>query len=202
MSKEHMENMLDGKILFRNLPYFKKLDDKARGDKNEGSHIDSPSNLVTLTFRQGSTHGNFSFINSLKYPEKVFIFCLSEKYDNTLYKAFNSDVCIQINNAQEFFQLCKCSFNKIRSLKFDKETGLINKKVEYFEYNKRTEGNVKDPCCIPFFKHQSFSNQKEYRLIFGKRWAFKKLQQEIVTRDYRELNQYDGSEKEFLIEDL
>ena len=151
-----------GNLLFRNLSYFRKIEDKGRNDFLEGLHMDYPNNDMIIETTNGRTRweGRAAFLNSIN-PDRVFVFCLSEILSNELFIEFNADTCVEIIETEEFISRCNETIS--RQQRFS-ESGLLHDRVEYYAPNKRTKRNVKDPLCIPFFKHKSYSHQREYRL--------------------------------------
>ena len=76
----------EGRLLFRNLTYFKQTEDVNRADHLEAIHRHNPTNNVTI---QNSTKGitinvNASFLNSID-SDLVFAFCTSKVLDDTLF---------------------------------------------------------------------------------------------------------------------
>jgi hypothetical protein len=92
-----LADFLDGCILFRNLAYFRQIEDKARGDLTEGMHIDKPDNPVTVEGMDGpvKSKGPFAFHNEVN-QERVFAFCLSARLAPELLSEFGCDACVEI----------------------------------------------------------------------------------------------------------
>ena len=53
--------------------------------------------------------------------------------------------------------------------------------VEYYEFNKKTKRNIKDPKDICLLKHSNYSNQNEFRMFFAIDNEFK-LKQTITIK--------------------
>jgi hypothetical protein len=172
-----------GKLLFRNLSYFRQYEDRFRGDPIEGIHMDKPDKGFTITnVTQGfSITGNFSFLNSIN-QDRVFIFCLSNKYDIELYNEFSSDACIVIKDPHKFIARCRRAVKKLEIKGIADKKGLINRAVDYYQFNQAVERSIKDPLNLPFFKASQFSHQGEYRILFGYPGAFI-LKQRIIDND-------------------
>jgi hypothetical protein len=151
-----------GDLLFRNLAYFRQIEELGRGDLLEGLHIDRPDNAITLTREDGRSfsYDGASMINEIAV-ERLFVFCLSTALLGSLFDEFKSDVCVEIVDPTEFFRRCERTVD--RQVRWQ-ESGLLHGPVEYYAPNKPAVGNTKDPKCIPFFKHESYAHQREYRL--------------------------------------
>ena len=82
----------EGALLFRNLTYFRQKEDRGRGDKAEGIHVDNPDNLVTIRIlNKGRTlTDDCSFLNSIE-QDKVFVFCMSAILKQNLFDDFGAD---------------------------------------------------------------------------------------------------------------
>jgi hypothetical protein len=59
-----------GDILFRNLAYFRKVEDRGRTDLLEGLHMDYPDNPITIDAAAGGRlwHGRAAFLNPTSPP--------------------------------------------------------------------------------------------------------------------------------------
>lgn len=156
-----------GKILFRNLAYFKKDESAQRGDPWEGLHRDNPDHDCELTvLKSGKTiAGDFSLLREIDC-ENVFVFCLSQEFSKKLYYKFDSDVCIEMADINEFVKRIRKQV--IPKLSTNKKAGVLHKPVHYYASNKPAEFNVSDPFEIPFAKDEFFTDQDEYRIVFGK----------------------------------
>lgn len=164
-----------GEILFRNLTYFRQQEGKVRGDPYEGIHKDHPGTDITIhNFTQGiSSVGKFSFLNSTN-SDHIFAFCLSERFDNELKLEFECDACIEIFNPKEFVRRIRFHLRRLISVH---KTGLLAKPVLYYNPSSTALFDVKDPTQLAFVKNEFYAKQKEYRLSFGTRQAFKLIQQ-------------------------
>ena len=151
-----------GEILFRNMAYFRKIEDKGRADLLEGLHVDRPDGGLKLTRQDGTAlhHDGAAFINSVN-TDRVFIFCLATILDDGLYKEFKADTCVQLLDTKEFVNRCE---RKVKKQRRFSENGFMHAPVEYYAPNEPTVRPVQDPIWIPFFKHLDYSHQHEYRL--------------------------------------
>ena len=98
----------DGKLLFRNLSYFIKIEDKIRGDVLEGTHVDKglSGDGFDVTLEDGMKLKGQHFMNSIEDTNVTFVFCLSTVFDEKLFDEFECDACIKINNVVEFINRC------------------------------------------------------------------------------------------------
>lgn len=161
----------EGKILFRNLTFFKEIeDDNKRRDELEGSHRDTgkSDNGFDIILQNGSKLKGDYFDNSIN-TDKVFVFCLSNVYDEKLYDDFKCDACVRITDTREFLNLCKI---KIALLK-GKISKLFFNNVEYYDYTKQISMDLKEPTNIPLFKRKIYEPQHEFRLYFAENDGFK-----------------------------
>jgi hypothetical protein len=170
-----------GDLLFRNLSYFRRIEDIGRCDLLEGLHMDYPDNDITIKTTDGRVKwkGQAAFLNSIN-PNKIFVFCLSEALLPQLYTEFNADTCLEILDPGKFLQ--KCTTEISRQIRFS-EYGLLHNRVEYYAPNRSVEHNVKDPYFIPFFKHEKYSHQQEYRLATATGGGFKLIQR-IINKNF------------------
>lgn len=152
-----------GDLLFRNLSFFRQSEAEGRRDLLEGLHMDKPDNDLTLQTLDGrkTWKGQGAFLNSIN-SNKLFAFCLSEKHTPALYDEFEADACIEILHPDEFLHRCDATISRQRRFS---DSGLIHGEVEYYAPNKSAKRNVKDPRQIPFFKHEAYHHQLEYRLV-------------------------------------
>lgn len=188
LPEQYVNEVLSGNILFRNLIYFKKIEDAARQDLFEGMHVDKPDNDISITVLDTGKKisGKFAFHNALKNMDKVFCFCMTTE-QNPLLKKFGG-ACVEID-AIKLIQRLKTALNKQRySLMIgDKYPLLLHKNVSYYKKNAAIEINIKDPYNIPFLKQDTFEEEKEYRFVFARRKGLE-LEQRIVNDLYSELD--------------
>lgn len=170
-----------GDLLFRNLSYFRRIEEVGRNDLLEGLHMDRPDNDITIqAVDDGFTwKGPAAFLNSIN-QDRLLIFCLSEVLSEDLYSEFGADACIEFTEPEEFIRRCQRVVD--RQSRFA-ESGLLHDRVEYYAPNAPAIRSVKDPRCIPFFKHQAYSPQREYRLAVALRGGLK-LTQRIVSEKF------------------
>ncbi len=168
-----------GDLLFRNLSFFRQIEEIGRSDFLEGVHMDYPDNDMNIETNDGRVKwkGRAAFLNSIN-TDRVFVFCLSEVLLKDLFTEFDSDTCVEIIKPEEF--LNKCHETISRQTRFS-ESGLLHKRVEYYAPNRPAKRNVKDTKCIPFFKHEEYSLQQEYRLAVALRGGLK-LKQRIINK--------------------
>jgi len=172
----------NGELLFRNLTYFRQYEGARRGDPLEAHHRDNPDNDIVLTnLSTGKqTEGDFSFLNTTD-SELIFVFCMSIVHNSDLYAEFNCNACIEITDVNKFLLRTR---TKLRHLISCHKSGLLHGNVKYYAANKPAEFNIKDPKEISFAKDEIFKQQYEYRLIFGKKKAFKLVQKIIYNEGY------------------
>ncbi len=162
-----------GDLLFRNLSFFRKNEEKGRGDLLEGLHMDHPDNPITITNLSVPSNppwvGDAAMLNSI-VPDDVFIFCFSKGLSVNLYKEFNCDTCVEIEDTQAFMGRLKNAISKLLSFQ---QYGLLHGKAYYYEPDQAAPADVSDPLNIPFFKHASYAHQKEYRFVLPKKNSLK-----------------------------
>ena len=171
-----------GTVLFRNLSYFRQMADRSRGDHLEGHHRDNPDNDVTITnLSSGMTvSGDFSFLNSTN-TDKTFIYCLSTFHDEQLYEDFSCDACVEIMEPAEFIRRVRIAVKRLVSID---PAGLMFGPVHYYAVNKPSKSDIKNPKKLAFLKDEEYSYQREYRLVFGRKNAFKLEQRIVVNSAY------------------
>jgi hypothetical protein len=201
LSSDYLEGTVsDGKILFRNFTYFKQQEDKTRGDYLEASHRDNPDNDITITAQKNGVPRKIdaSFVN-LMDSDLIFMFCTSLNFSSHYYEEFDCDACIEITNPEEF---CRRLRVAVRQKYSTHKKGLLCGKVNYYCTNKPTDQNIKDASTLPFLKDEIYSDQYEFRFVFGTRKAFKLKQQLILNKghDFRaEAKMGKAQSKEIII---
>jgi hypothetical protein len=180
-----------GEVLFRTLSYFRAIEHAARGDEAEGVHIDAPDNDVTLETNTGlRVVGRFRYLRSIN-QDRIFAFCCSTGLDAGLFDAFDADTCVVIHDPEAFFARCAAAAR--HPLPLD-PPGIIHGTVSYFSPNLPAPLDVTDPRKIPFLKHESFSDQKEYRVVFSRRGGFT-LTQRIVQPAFTFAEEISGARR-------
>ena len=171
-----------GAVLFRNLSYFRQMGDRSRGDHLEGHHRDNPERDVTIkNLSTGVTvSGDFSFLNSTN-SDKTFVYCLSTLHEERLYDDFSCDACIEILEPAEFIRRVRIAVKRLISID---PAGLICRPVHYYAANKPSKSDIKNPKELVFLKDEQYSYQREYRMVFGRRNAFKLEQKIVVNSGY------------------
>ncbi len=167
-----------GDLLFRNLSYFRRIEEKGRGDLLEGLHMDYPDNPIKIETTDGRVkwEGRAAFLNRVK-TDKLYVFCLSRELNPALYYEFGADACIEITDAPEFLRRCeRVIATQVRFA----ESGLLHGPVLYYAPNQPLDADVTDVRIIPFCKHKSYSHQAEYRLAFATRGGLS-LTRQIVN---------------------
>jgi hypothetical protein len=171
IASKHVDKVYEkGIFLFRNLTYYKQYECNYRGDPFEGLHRDNPDNDITI---RNLTTGHIlqddlSITNEIA-ADSIFIFCLSKSIKSELFEEFRADRCIVINDLDELIiRLNK----KLKKMMIVDKRHLIYNDVTYYNPNESINVNIKDPSQIPFLKHKKYSDQDEFRLVFGKRKAF------------------------------
>jgi len=187
-----------GKLLFRNFTYFRQTEGKTRGDYLEAHHRDNPDHDITITNMSSgqAASGDFSFLNSTN-SDVIFMFCTSKNHDSNLYEEFEADACIEIKDVPELLRRMRMSVMKLIQIH---KHGLLHRDVTYYEPSKPSQENIKDATVLPFLKDSIYAHQGEYRMVFGRKGAFK-LKQQIVANsgyDFRAAAQ-SGMAKEKLL---
>jgi hypothetical protein len=154
-------DVLDGRLLFRNLAYFRKSEHAAQGDEIEGIHVDDPDEAVLDNLTTGQRlRGRFPFHNYVN-SERVFVFCMSLVLSDRLYDEF-APHCVVIHDVPEFIRRWQLG---VRTSPLLQHGPILSDRVTYYEKNQATSLDITDPERIPFAKHQSFDYQEEFRLV-------------------------------------
>lgn len=160
-----------GVVLFSNLAHFRMSEDIGRRDLLEGLHRDYPDNPVTIKAMHG--HGWFrgraAFLNSIN-TQRLFVFCLSEILDDSLFKRFSSDACVEIVNPLEFIRRCRVAVGK--NFRF-RDSSLLDGFISYYLPNRPAPIDVTNPRQLAFCKHEAYAVEREYRLAFPLKGALK-----------------------------
>jgi hypothetical protein len=142
--------------------------------------MDYPDNDITIENADGRRwQRRAAFLNSIN-SNKLFVFCLSEVLSPSLYAEFSADSCVEILDLDEFFRRCRETISQ--QPRFS-ESGLMHDRVEYYAPGRPAIRNVKDPRCVPFFKHEAYSHQAEYRLATALRRGLQ-LTERIVSQKF------------------
>ena len=150
-----------GDLLFRNLSYFRKIEGIGRQDLLEGLHLDRPDNPVRIQTQDGRAwEGPAAFLNSID-QDRVFVFCLSTEHSDDLYREFEADACIEILEPEAFLSQVRRVVSRQRRFA---SSGLLDGRVVYYAPNRDLGLDPTDVKRIPFFKHEAYANQSEYRL--------------------------------------
>ena len=170
-----------GDVLFRNLAYFRKIEDRGRSDLLEGLHMDYPDTPITIRTVDGRLRwqGRAAFLNSIN-SQRLFIFCLSEIFDGSLFEEFRVDACVEIVNPPEFIRRCRVAVGK--QFRF-RDSSLLHGVTFYYMPNRPAPIDVTNPRQIAFCKHEAYAYQREYRLAFPLNGAFK-LTRRIVNEHF------------------
>jgi len=159
---QHLDDFVRrGRVLFRNLTFFRASEDAARGDLLEGRHIDRPGGGVSITNLSTGQRmqGDFAFVNSVD-TENIFVYCFSMKHDEELYRSFGADACVEITSITQFVRDCRQALRRKHS-----NLVICHGPVEYYSQKTAAEKCVKDPRNLPFFKPDRFASQAEYRIV-------------------------------------
>lgn len=175
LPSEYVEEVMEeGSLLFRTLSYFRQIGGEVRGDDLEGLHMDKPDDGFEVIMDNGKKLDGKRFVNSID-PEKVYVFCLSERLEKSLYDEFECNTCIRIHDVDTFLDRCK------RNIKGNPVVESFHYgSVEYYDYDKTTERDIQKPENIPLFKHSAYSNQEEFRLYFAMNEGLE-LDQKIIV---------------------
>ncbi|WP_461517053.1 hypothetical protein [Porticoccus sp.] len=171
-----------GEILFRNFTYFKQQEDKARGDYLEASHRDNPENDITITALKDSIPRNYdaSFVNSTN-SDLIYMFCTSLEFSPRYFEEFDCDACIEITEPEE---LCRRIRIAVKQKLSTHKKGLLYGEVNYYRPNEPVSQNMKDATVLPYLKDEIYSDQREFRFVFGVRKAFELKQQIIMNNGH------------------
>lgn len=181
-----------GDIPLRNLTYFQMSGDEARGDLFEGRHIDRPgSGVVVEEIGTGvKVEGDLAFVNSVD-EEGIYVYCLSEVHTLELYEEFDADACVEIRSSHQFVRDIRTAVKKLRRSYSWK---VVSGKVNYYRENEPARKNIKDPDNLPFFKPNSYFNQKEYRVVVAKKKSLQLTQRIVIGDKLGKTEQPDGKE--------
>lgn len=173
-----------GDLLFRNLAYFRKIEDRGRGDLLEGLHMDRPDNPIAIEAVDTRVRwqGRGAFLNSID-PQRLLVFSLSEILTDSMFGEFNADTCVEIMDPPEFIRRCRIAVG--RQLHF-RDSSLLYGRVFYYAPNRAAPIDVTNTRQIPFCKHEAYSHQREYRLAVPLRGGLK-----LTRRIVNELFSFD-----------
>jgi hypothetical protein len=165
------EAFLDGEIRFRSLAYFRDYEDgtsrQVIGDHYEGSRTWMPEGGVIMRGRTTGQVGKFTepwAFNALVNAEDIFVYCVSNSYNDLLVREFNAVACIEIFNKSAFF-------GRLRPA-LPPNAKLVSGPVEYYQYQQSEKLQLNtlmasSPDKIVRSKLVHFSYQDEYRFAFS-----------------------------------
>jgi len=166
-----------GVVLFRNLAHFRMIEDIGRRDLLEGLHMDYPDNPVTITSLHGRGwfRGRAAFLNSIN-TQRLFVFCLSEILDDSLFEKFSADACVEIVNPLEFIRRCRVA---VRKKFYFRDSDLLYRAISYYLPNRPAPIDVTNPRQLAFCKHEKYAVEREYRLAFALKGALKRTRRMV-----------------------
>lgn len=176
---KYSSDLLQGRLLFRNLVFFRQAEDPARGDLAEGMHIDQPDTPITVESLDGKIRRTARAFHNEIDQEKVFAFCMSTSLSESLCTEFGETI-VEITDVPGFLSRVRASVRKHPSLR---KSGLLCGRVEYYHHNRPVTSSVKDPLRLPFFKPIRFSYQEEYRLVCSRRGGLT-FRQSLVSHSH------------------
>lgn len=171
--------VLQGRLLFRNLAYFRQAEDLARGDLAEGMHIDQPDTPIVVESLDGKIRRTARAFHNEIDQERVFSFCISTALRESLCEEFGGAI-VEIVDVPAFLLRVRASVRKYPSLR---KSGLICGPVEYYRHNSSAIADDKDSRRLPFFKAIGFAYQEEYRLVCSQRRGLT-LRQSLVSHSH------------------
>lgn len=199
LPSQYLNNVINnGEILFRNFTHFRQTEGKTRGDYLEAHHRDNPDNNIRIKNLSKNFEREYdaSCLNSTN-SDLIYMFCASMTLSDSLFKEFASDSCIEITHPEEFARRLRCA---IRPRFSTHKKGLLSRKVTYYKPNVPTHENIKDAFTLPFLKDEIYSNQDEYRFVYGTKKAFNLKQSIILNQNYDfKAEAMKGTAKETLI---
>lgn len=197
LPQQYVADLLAGRILFRNLVYFKKLEKDVRADLHEGVHIDAPDHpvrLETLDMRV-VMEDQLAFHSGLKHPELVYCFCTS-----TAPLGKFGDACVEIGDPAAFELRLNRALAR-RNLVSKLERPYVRSgAVRYFRPNAAAPDGVdiKDPTHLPFLKRVDFEDEREFRFVFARRRGYQLLER-IVTPGFDARDDISGKPEDSVV---
>jgi hypothetical protein len=163
------EAFLNGELLFRSLSYFRDLEDgSVRGDGNEGTSIYRPNGgLVVTNHTQGWTKVFRGAFKSTANQAEILVFCLSRSLTDRLRDSFKAAVCIEILDVKRFCARIEAALPSNATFPGKPGRTRIGQRVEYYKETDDCNPRWALPDLIASAKHDSYSWQDEYRLVFS-----------------------------------
>lgn len=177
-------DLLQGRILFRNLVYFKRIERDPRADAFEGAHVDAPDNDViidNLTTGKRIT-GRFAFHNAIEHPEKIFCFCTSLRNDHGLFKY--GEACVEIFDVPEFIRRLARELARRNRVQRLEQPYLQTGPVIYFDPARAAPPGVDilNARQLPFLKRTRYASDREFRFLFARRGGYKRKRELHIDR--------------------
>jgi hypothetical protein len=187
--RQWAEHSLQGEVVFRSLAYFRDFEDPVRkqaiGDRCEGTQAGMlKAGIIVTDHSTGKVLSKFVEpfeFNAQVNAEAIFVFCVSNSFNEVLRREFGATACIEILNKREFF--ARLDSAPPAGAK------LVSGPVRYDEY--AAEAHLKtliaqpSPQDIVRSKIDYFSYQDEYRFAFSTGDALNDGQSRLCLRAFK-----------------
>ncbi|MGO7046036.1 hypothetical protein ACCT07_04610 [Rhizobium johnstonii] len=168
------EALSDGQMLFRALSYYRDYeDDGVRGDPFEGSSTYRPDGGLVMTNHTQRTvqtlvdHSVFSTTNQ----DEIFVFCLSRGMADELWTRFEATACVEITDPALFCARVQAALPPPAAFIGRPGRQRIGGRVSYYHPSREKAARWALPDQIALTKHEDFSWQNEFRLVFSRTGA-------------------------------
>jgi hypothetical protein len=169
------------------LAYFRDYEDRAPDtqiirDDYEGTRAFMPEGGVIIRNRTTGQISKFTepwAFESLAKADEIFVFCVSNSYNNVLIREFTAEACVEIANKSAFFTRL--------NLALPPAAKLIHGNVKYYRKSDDLGTLWALPDEIVTSKLDRFAYQDEYRFAFSTTGAFDagKTRQRLIGRNSR-----------------
>jgi hypothetical protein len=184
----HAEMFLDGKLRCRTAAYFRDYEDaqaqQVIGDEYEGARLYRPAKGLEVNNQtQKRTFTLNKGMECLTRAHEIYIFCMSNSFNDRLKREFQAQACVEVLNPRAFI------FRWLDAIPEEakKDGNHVARRVAYY-HPEDVPGNVWAlPHLIVTTKLKRFAYQDEYRLAYTTTdaFAFQNCTYQLVDRKVR-----------------
>ena len=172
---KYAEDFLDGVVFFRSLAYFRDYEDNnVRNDKNEGASVYAPEGglqINNLTQNNSGVAKGWSFVSTARQKD-IFVFCLSQSFNEDLCSKFQAVVCVEIQDIGAFCARVEAALPANAKFPNPEGRARIGHRVTYYKATEAGNSRWALPEKIVTSKVDDYAWQNEFRLAFSVTNAF------------------------------
>lgn len=159
----------NGEIYFNSLSYFISCEDQSRRDDDEDAHIlrrEEGLQINVLTTGKTFTY-NGQLCSKIRKADRIYVFCASAEFNENLYQKFNSQVCVEIYDLEEFKRRLQFKITEAHKQGLLGSDQLLSGPVDYYSYGDGPGAAHACPDQIVMGKSDKYKEENEYRFAFS-----------------------------------